>query len=102
MDPFTLLAAAALAGTATSVYQGEQQRSAQRKAGEQAKQDATKAAAQQTRETNAVNARAPNVGALLSANQQAAAGGGASLTGPGGIDPNLLTLGRPSLLGGGG
>lgn len=46
--------------------------------------------------------KAPDVGAMLSGNKQAAMGGGSStmLTGPGGVDPTTLNLGRNTLLGG--
>ena len=51
---------------------------------------------------NRANAKSPDVGALLSANSQAAKGGqsGTMLTGPSGIDPNSLSLSKSSLLGG--
>ena len=51
---------------------------------------------------NRANAKRPNIGALLAANQRAAASGGGAgtmLTGASGVDPSLLTLGRTSLLG---
>lgn len=47
-------------------------------------------------------AKAPDVNALLAAAQEAAKGGPSStmLTGPSGIDPSALTLGKSTLLGG--
>jgi alanine dehydrogenase len=50
---------------------------------------------------NKLNAKRPDIGAMLSANQSAAAGGGAGtmLTGVGGVDPSTLQLGKNTLLG---
>lgn len=50
---------------------------------------------------NRANAQSPDVGAMLSANQQAAKSGGGStmLTGPAGVDPSTLALGKSTLLG---
>ncbi len=95
------IAGASLASTAAAVHQGEQSRKAQSRAGTQVRQQAAKAEAQQTREVNAANSRAPNIGALMAANQLPG-GSGTLLNGPQGIDPSALTLGRNSLLGGGG
>jgi hypothetical protein len=45
--------------------------------------------------------KTPDVGAMLSGNQQSAKGGASStmLTGPSGIDPTTLNLGKNTLLG---
>lgn len=101
LDPITLLAAATIGSAAVSLHQGEKSASAAKASARQTKRTTEMAAAQQSRELNAANAKAPDVGALLKESQQ---GGGAStlLTGPAGVDPNLLTLGRSTLLGGGG
>jgi hypothetical protein len=64
-------------------------------------QRAVKAEKQGEMEMNRANQKKPNVGTILAAAQQASKGGasGTMLTGPGGVDPNALTLGRTSLLG---
>ncbi|MGU3629850.1 hypothetical protein [Comamonas sp. C24C] len=100
-EPTTLLAAGALAGAATSIYQGEQSRKSQNQAADQAKQAAQKTALQAEEATNAANAKTPDTAALGASNREAAASGQGStmLTGPAGIDPNSLTLGRNTLLG---
>lgn len=103
MDPITLgLVAGGLLGGA-SIYQGEQARKAQSEATREAKQNAIKAEADSTRQMNAAGAKAPDTGALMAANEAAAKGGAGStmLTGVGGVDPSLLTLGKNTLLGGG-
>jgi len=74
----------------------------QQQAMQQAKVIADQQATTQTEQINRANAKSPDTGALLSANQQSAKGGisGTMLTGPAGIDPNTLSLGKSSLLGG--
>jgi hypothetical protein len=86
-------------------------------AGQQAQQDAmrqqkkaqtqaTAAAASQQRQSemtiNAANRRSPDVSSIMAGASKAASGGvgGTMLTGPAGVDPNSLALGRSSLLGG--
>ncbi len=51
--------------------------------------------------TNRANQKTPDIGAMLAGNQQAAQGGisGTMLTGPSGIDPTTLQLGKNTLLG---
>jgi len=95
-------AVAAAAGTAYSIYSGEKQQSAQKKANQQAQANAAKQAQQAEQEINRANQKSPDVGALLSANQQQSLSGqsGTMLTGSQGIDPNSLTLGKSTLLGG--
>lgn len=68
-----------------------------------AKDNALASQAESDRATNRANARSPDVAAMLTANMLAGKQGGAStmLTGPQGVDPSQLTLGRTSLLGGG-
>lgn len=105
----TVAAAAAVVGTGYSIYSGEQQRSAQadanRKAQEAANQqkaNADKTQKMQEESVNRANAKRPDIGALLSSNQQAGKGGasGTMLTGPQGVDPNSLALSKNTLLGG--
>ena len=71
-----------------------------------AQDQAARAAASQQRQsemvTNAANRRTPDISSIMSAASQAAKTGPSAtmLTGPGGVDPNSLALGRSSLLGG--
>lgn len=100
-EPISILAGAAAAGAATSIYQGEQSRKAQKSAASQAEQNARNTALQAEEATNAANGKSPNVSSLFASNREAAGAGQGStmLTGPAGIDPNSLTLGRNTLLG---
>lgn len=74
---------------------------AQSTAQAQATAVADKQATAATEANNKANAKSPDVGAMLSANQQAAKSGaaGTMLTGSGGIDPASLNLGKTTLLG---
>jgi hypothetical protein len=87
---------------AASAYNGMEQRKDAKAAAAQATANAKKTAAAAERDTNAANAKAPDVASLLSGNQQAATGGAGStmLTGPSGVDLSQLTLGKSTLLGG--
>ena len=105
----TVLAAAAVAGTAYSIYAGEK---AQEKQGEalnqqrQAQAEAKTAAEKQQstaeQNVNRANAKQPDAGAILSQASQAAKGGpaGTMLTGPMGVNTADLNLGKSTLLGG--
>ena len=97
-----ITAAVAAARTAYSIYSGEKQQSAQKKANQQAQANAAKQAQQAEQEINRANQKSPDVGALLSANQQQSLSGpsGTMLTGSQGVDPNSLALGKSTLLGG--
>lgn len=102
-DPVTaVMAIGALAGAGASVYTGQQQAAATKKASAAATANADKTAREAERERNRVNARKPNVAGLIAANQQSAQSGasGTMLTGPSGVDPNTLSLGKNTLLGG--
>jgi sensor histidine kinase regulating citrate/malate metabolism len=96
---------AAASAVAYSAYSASQSAAkaneTQQQAMQQAKTIADKQATMQTEQINKANAKSPDTGALLGANQQAAKGGqsGTMLTGPAGIDPNSLSLGKSSLLG---
>ena len=75
----------------------------QKDAGSEAQRQAQATAAAQDQAYNAANKKRPNVGAMQAANMQAATMGGAGstmLTGPAGIDPSALSLGKTTLLGG--
>lgn len=97
-----VLVGAALTSTAYSAYAGnkagQDQRSAQRQSMRTA-QDQANAAEQAS---NKANQKRPDIaGALASAMLAGKAGSsGTMLTGPGGIDPNALQLGKSTLLGG--
>jgi uncharacterized protein HemX len=94
--------AAAVIGAGVSYYNGQQQVSAQKSAAETARQNAAKQAALAEQELNAANKKRADTSGILSAAQQAGKSGasGTMLTGPSGAGP--LTLGKSTLLGGGG
>ena len=105
----SVAAAAAVAGTAYSVVAGEDAKKQQKKALEsqeraQAQQLAQTQAQQRRSEMamNAANRKQPDVAGIMErAGQQAGGGPSATmLTGPGGVDPTQLSLGRSTLLGG--
>ncbi len=98
----TAILAAAAAGAAASVYSANKQAKAQERAGAQAADAAKKQAAQAEEQMNRQNARRPDTNAMLAANQQAGMAGnaGTMLTGPMGVDPGTLQIGRNTLLGG--
>jgi len=91
-----------LASTAYSAYAGnkadQNQRSAQRASLAQA--DASAKAADEA--TNKANQKRPGIAGALSAAMQSGKAGdsGTMLTGPSGIDPGALSLGKNTLLGG--
>ena len=103
------LAGAAAAGTGYSIYAGEQGKKAQEDAmrkQEAAQAQAAKQAQSQTRLSRqamaAANRIEPAVGGIMQAAQESTQGGPSStmLTGPMGVNPQDLQLGRSSLLGG--
>lgn len=96
------LAIGTAVSTAVSYDNGQKQQGAQRDAQAQALKTATAQADQADQANNAANKKKPNVQGLLSENAMAAKGGvgGTMLTGPTGVDPNALTLGKSTLLGG--
>lgn len=82
----------------------EQQKAAskaQEKAASQAAQVAKDQADKADQDFNRANQKRPNAGVMQAANTQAALAGGQStmLTGPSGVDPTALPLGRNTLLG---
>lgn len=80
---------------------GKQQEKATKAAYQQAQQSAMRTADRAEQEINRANQKRPNIGALLSGSSQAGRAGisGTMLTGPAGVDPNALLLGRNTLLG---
>lgn len=87
-------AVAAVAGVAQNQMAQQQQK----KASKQAQAQAEKAYQQADEANNRANQKKPNVAALMSQNQGENAST-TSLTGPSGIDPNSLQLGKQTLLG---
>lgn len=98
------VAAASAAGTVASVYTGNKAERAQRDATNQATANAKATASAAEQANNKANQKKPDSDALLSANLTAGQAGqaGTMLTGSAGIDPSTLTLGKTTLLGGGG
>lgn len=105
----TVMAAAAVAATAYSVYSGERAADAQQEAMQ--KQEAAqkqaldlqkKQAATAEQNMNRANRKQPDVAAISQQSQAMAGQGGGStmLTGPQGVNPNELALGKSTLLGG--
>lgn len=99
----------AAVGTAYSIYSGEraagQQKEALKKqagAQEEARMAARSQARQSDEAMGRANRKTPDTGGIMAAASQAAQGGPGStmLTGPTGVDPNALSLGKNTLLGG--
>lgn len=91
----------AAAFVTTTAWQIDQQRKLSNQANDQAKAAAKASAAAADEANNKANAKSPNTSALMAANMLAAKGGqsGTMLTGPQGVDPGSLMLGKTSLLG---
>lgn len=94
-------AAVAAVGTAVSYQQGQDQKAAAKRSAAQAQANADKQAQQADQDFNRANQKKPDTLAILSAAQQAGKAGasGTMLTGPGGVDPGALNLGKTTLLG---
>ena len=102
-------AVAAVTATAYSIYSGERAAEKQDQALNQQKQaqaEAKQTAQQQQKRSemaqNAANRKQPDVAGIMQAAGQGLQGGasGTMLTGPTGVDPNALSLGKNTLLGG--
>lgn len=96
-----VIAAAAVANTAYSVYSGQKSARMQKNAARTAAQQAEAQQRQSQREFNRMNQKAPNVAAIMSRNRAASSGGpgGTFLTGMGGAPVSGGMLGRTSVLG---
>lgn len=94
-------AVAAVASVAVAYNNGQEQKKAAEKASQQAQDNANKQAAQADQDMNRANQKKPDTSAILSAASQAGKAGasGTMLTGPQGVDPNALNLGKNTLLG---
>lgn len=90
------------AATAYSAYAQSEAADEQKSAQDKARQAAEEQAKKGEEANNRANAKSPDTNAIMSAAQQAAKGGvgGTMLTGPSGVDPSQLQLGKTSLLGG--
>ena len=95
------MAAAGVAGVVMSHQQGKSQKKAAANAAQQAQANAAKQERAADEANNRANQKRPDTMALLDAAQQAGKAGvsGTMLTGPQGIDPNALSLGKNTLLG---
>jgi len=98
----------AAAGIGYSIYAGEQGKKAQeramseqRTAQQRAAMEADKQAAASEAAMRRAAGRQPDIAGIMAAAQEGAAGGPSAtmLTGPQGIDPSQLSLGRNTLLG---
>lgn len=94
-DPVSAVMAVA---TMASVAQGQSQASQAKKAAKQQQANADKMYKMQEEDMNRRNGKMPNVAALAAGNMDAAATSTA-LTGPQGVDPNSLYLGKNTALG---
>ena len=96
-----VMAVAAVAGAAIAYNNGQESKKAAEKASQQAQANADKAASDADQANNRANQKQPDSSAILSAAQQAGKAGasGTMLTGPQGVDPNALNLGKNTLLG---
>jgi uncharacterized protein HemX len=102
-------AVAAVVGTTYAVYSGEQAKDRQKDAMRQQEvaqtqqlTQAKEAAATSQQNINKANQRRPDTQAVMADAEMGAGGGqsGTMLTGPQGIDPQQLALGKNTLLGG--
>lgn len=95
------IVASALIGGGISYMQGEQQKKAADEANRLAAENARKQEKAADEATNRANQKRPDTSAILSAASQSSKTGasGTMLTGPQGIDPAALNLGKNTLLG---
>ena len=94
--------AVAAAGTGYSMYQGERTADMQNRSQRQALANSRATAQSADEANNRANQKRPNANAILASAQQAAKGGmgGTLLTGPQGVNPGEMSLGKSTLLGG--
>lgn len=93
--------AAVVVSAGVSYYNGQQQATANKKAMAQAQANADRQAKQAEEDMNRANQKKPDTSAILAAAQQSGKAGasGTMLTGPQGVDPSALSLGKSTLLG---
>ena len=96
-----VMAAAAVAGAAISYTNGQEQKKSAEKAASRAQANAQKQEKAADEATNRANTKRADTGAALDSATQAGKAGasGTMLTGPQGIDPAALNLGKNTLLG---
>jgi hypothetical protein len=102
-DPVSAtIAAAAVIGAGTTVYTSGESAKAQRAAQQQSEKQAADTAQRSEQQFNKANQKSPDIAAMFSRNQEAMKSGtGATfLTGPQGVAPSNLVLGKTTLLGG--
>lgn len=94
-------AVAAVVGAGAAAYSGYQGNKQQKQAAEQAQQQAKKQAELADQEFNRANQKKADTNKMLAANQQASMAGqaGTMLTGPQGVAPGSVDIGRSTLLG---
>lgn len=95
-------ATAAVAGAGVAYKNGQEQNQLAKQNAAQSKTAADQLYNQQEQATNKANAKMPNTDAMFAQNQIAGQQGPSStmLTGPMGVDPSSLSLGKNSLVGG--
>jgi hypothetical protein len=98
------MAVSAAGSAVVGLYQADQGRKQANTANDQAIANAKKNAQLADEANNRANAKSPDSAAAMAANILSGKSGqsGTMLTGPQGIDPTQLTLGKQTLLGGGG
>lgn len=94
-------AVAAAVGAGAAVYSGYTSNKAQKEATRQAQQQAKKQAELADQEFNRANQKKADTNKMLAANQQASMSGqaGTMLTGPQGVAPGNVDIGKATLLG---
>ena len=96
-----VMAVAAVAGAAISYQNSQEQKKSAEKAASQAQTNAQKQEKAADEATNRTNTKRADTGAALDSATQAGKAGasGTMLTGPQGVDPAALNLGKNTLLG---
>lgn len=97
-----VMAAASVANLVMQQQAASKAAKAQDSAQRQAQANADKQASDADQAMNRANQKRPDTSAILSAAQQSGKSGasGTMLTGPQGVDQNMLSLGKTTLLGG--
>lgn len=98
-NPALISAGISAYGTSKQAEQAKKGQAAQADANAKADANSKAALSQQEQAVNKANAKAPNVAALLTQNQNETALGGTQLTGTGGVQRSDLKLGTNTLLG---
>ena len=97
---FAVTAVVAAAATVYTAYESGVAAREQKKANNEAIENAKKQADMADQQQNRANARRPDFAGISAGNAASLAGNGTMLTGPQGVDPNKLLLGKSTLLGG--